>query len=292
MAEMVEVQAKDVQIVLREVNDLKVGAMIFLGIMTLIVLAYISWRHWLGLRRERDSEKSKERRAEQYTSAITTLAESMNNHTAADEQSSMRLNNALFTVTTVVGKLDSSVNVLSAKTAGTINREDSVRMIRDRFLQNVFKEICMIVERSLSDNDYDKRRDFVARKVRTAIGEVLGEARAYLCSFNLSVDPNRFFQVDNSQSVERFLLCDLIWNDIETLYRMNTPIKQRIEEAYLMIENSITDYVTKCNKNSDTQIHFREAKGDTSSAHLLMARSTRLLTETGKYPSVGEGGDS
>lgn len=285
------IQAKDVESLAKTINELKDSAKVFIGILILIFVAYQIWRQLLTHKREEAQEESKTNRAKQYldmqvkqTEALSKLAESMTAHTASDVESANKLNNTLQSVETAIEKLDDGVSVLSAKTSGQINREDSTKMIRDRFLQNIYKEICMVIERSLTENDYEKRKDFVARKVRTALGDILIEARKYLCGFNLAVDPNRFFMCEPNQAgIERFTLCDSIWREVEPLFKKESSLKQRIEEAYLIVENVISDYVTLCGHGTDSPITFRRHRSE-SNAALLMAKTTRLLTDTGSHP--------
>ncbi len=292
MADLLD-KADEVKSLIKTIDEIKGDAKIFIGVLVFMYISFQAWRQWLTHKQKREEERGKEERARRYlevgvkqAESISRLAESMSAHTVADVETTNKLNSTLISVEQTMETVHDGLGVLTARTSGQINRDDATKMIRDRFLQNIFKEISFVIERSLTENDYEKRKDFVARKVRTALGDILIEARKYLCGFNLAVDPTRFFMCEPNQSVERFILCDSIWKEIEPLFKKEGTLKQRIEEAYLIIENVIGDYVTLCSRGTDSPIQVRRAHE--SNAAVLMSRSTRLMTDTAKNAPLPE----
>lgn len=231
--------------VLQEVNKLKTEAMVFVVIVLLMVGLFLLIRQHMASKVTAKVEKQKQDRAEAFTNAMSKLATSMNEHTAKDEQMVEQLNETIRSVGTTLGRVDSCVNALLIKQAGTINHADSERMIKDRFVKDIRRTVGYIVERSLTENDYVNRKGYVERKVKTDIATVLTEARKDLSTYDLAINPTKFFRLSPEAGVERFILCDLIWNEIEPLFRMETSLKQRIEEMNLIVQNTINDYVNK-----------------------------------------------
>lgn len=257
----------DIQKVLQEVNSMKTDAMLFVGVVITIGLLYFGWRYWIGLKHEREIQKVKEKRAQHYSASLNNIASAMREQTDRFGILVQNLEEAVGTLDSSVQILQSNVTSLISRTAGTIGKEDSVRIIRDRFVYNVYRDFCYIIEKSLTENDYANRREFVNRKVKTAFSDVLNDARKYLCSYNLAVEPHKFFTKSPNQTAERLILCDLVWMEVEPLFRKELPLKQKIEEAFLLIENSISDYIEQCGYGTDIII---ETKSINASATAVM----------------------
>lgn len=284
---------EDVAKALREVNQLRVEAMYFLGGLALLLFLYFLISKFLANRREKETEESKGHRAEMYAKvqadqavAINNLAQAFTDHVTAEKI----VAHNMVGVTQTLHKVETAMQTMITKQAGTLPRDDSIRMIRDRFIQNVYREFRSVLEWSMRENDYTGRPEYIKRKVKTALGDVLIEARQYLCSFNLSVDARRFFKTLPDPGGERFVLCDLVWKEVEPIFRQShkneIQLKQKIEEASLAVENVVKDYVTTCGHGTECHIDFRESlKANKSGAQLMAARTTRLL-ETGAHPPL------
>lgn len=287
--------AKQIVDIAQGLNQLRSDVLQFIITMTVLVVGYMVLSKVLAARAKRREEESKNARAQMYADAqkrqadaINSLAKAMQDHTTSDTAMATQLNTTMTNVGDVTSDLKGAVELLVAKNEGRINREDSVKMIRDRFITHVYREFTTIIEVSLRENDYVNRKAHVTRKVKTELGKVLIEARRYLASFNMSVDPAVFFQLAPDDHGERFILCDAVWSDVEGLFLRDhsTPakLKQVTEEAYVIIENVIKDYVTQCGRGNNCSIDFRNPASE-SNAQLLMTRTTRLL-EAESVPSV------
>jgi hypothetical protein len=145
-----------------------------------------------------------------------------------------------------IGKVGTCMSALLMCQSGAINVVDSRRLCRDRFNKDIKRSIAYIVERSLAENDYANRRDFVSKKVRSAMGDILATAKEDLGSYNLAIESDDYFILDsNEHGLQRYLLCDEVWEEVEPLFSSHTELKQRIEEANVIISNVVKDYLTR-----------------------------------------------
>jgi len=249
---------EQVRQLLRAVNDLRGDAMVFISLLVLFGLIYLTVRHYLSIRKERATEKMKQNRADQYANALTSISTAFTSQSAKSDMMMERLNNTMRDVNGSINKVDTCLVSLLTYTSGTINYQDSVRLVKDRFLKEIRRSVYYIIEKSLAENDYENRKEFVSKKVKTAIGDLLQECRDDLNSYKLAINPRDFFLVTREPGVERFLLCDMLWNEIESLYRSRVDLRHKLEEANLNIENVIKDYLTgleeKVREKTPTQL--------------------------------------
>ena len=297
---MDKVNPDELSKLLRELNGLRDEAMWFLLILVMFGVLYLLVTKWLAERREQRLAEQKKERSQIYATSLDrlgdkvgALAEALNKHTDQEQVTTMQLNCTMSGVCETMSKVETAVRHLADKSAGVINRSDSIRMIRDRFVQNVFRDFCLIIETSLRENNFLANPESITRKVKTALGNVLLEARRYLGGYKLAVDPDPFFVARPDLNVERFVLCDTVWFHVEPICRRPhhdaNLLREAIEEAFVIIENDIKDYVTVCCRGTDVQIDFRDASGGSageSSASLHMSRTTRLL-RTDAFPRSG-----
>lgn len=259
---------------IHEVNSLKIGAMLFIIGLVFTYALYLLIKRRLDQKEKADLEAVKTQRAEEFKKTFNKLANAMTEHTQTEEA-------LLKGVGSSMEKVNLSVASLVAKSTGQISREDSILMIRDRFIRSVYRDFCSIVERSLTHNDYKNNSDNITRKVKTAMRNVLVDAQQFLSNFNLSVDPRKFFIQVPNQPMERYILCDMIWAEVEPLYTKRTPVQERIEEAFLVIENVINDYLTTCGRSQEIRIGLRDPNNSSASlAGTLMKQTTRLMEKT------------
>ena len=283
-AAMQEISANEVKEVFNAVNTLRTEAMIFIGSIAILAIIFFITRLVLNYRKERATEKAKSDRAEKYSGALTAVATAMNTHIVQSEEQGRQITEALDNFSRSSHQLQNTISILIERTSGTINREDSVRIVQECFTRHLYLDICFIVEQSLRHNNYEGHKEYVKRKVKTAMGDAIGEAKAYLSGLKLAEDANKFFLLVPNQPAERFLLCDLVWAEMEPLFERDhtesykecpEALTQKIEEAFLLIENTISDYLYKCSEQlgADAKQQRQKAKNATS----LMKHTTRLM---------------
>lgn len=152
-------------------------------------------------------------------------------------------------VGTALDKVEQAVKSVLDKADGLMTIEDSLRVV-EVYFSAINTEAARIVARSMEENDFDSRKEYVARKVRTAVSEVIEDARANLAEFNLAFDPRMFFRSYDStvDGAERFVLCDQVWATVMPLYNHDAPLNQRLEEMRLLLLNNIRDQFSHISK--------------------------------------------
>lgn len=229
---------------LQTIDTMKLGVVILLITLVVIVLAFVLLGRWMYMRQQAEQDKKKQARANALSGALDRLSTCMADSRKDSREDNLRLTASLDTVSEVTSKMETSITVLVQRASGQMTKSASLRHIKRQFTKEVAPAICVIFERSLAENHYATRKTFVVQRVKTAVGEVLIEARQDMRSAPLAFSPDVFFHLDDDESKgERFVLCDRIWKSVEPLYLKETPLKDRTEEAALAIKNIIADYV-------------------------------------------------
>jgi hypothetical protein len=273
--------ASQTEELLKTVNSMRFEVLLLIVAMAVLWGVYQLVSKWLERRREKDTEDSKAARAEVYSKAMNNLATAINQHTLEERTTSAEFIASLSGLTDLSDRVDQSLNLLVAKTNGQMNKRDSQRMIRNHLVRTAYREVCFIVERSLTENRFAERAAYVREKVKTAIGEIIAEARNELKTYPLSIAPEVFFKTygDERSGSERFVLCDQLWDALEPMFKKQTPLRDRIEEAFLSVENVIKDYYSAI-YNEAFGFATKSAVMEVGSESAAMcARSTRLLDE-------------
>lgn len=228
------------------INNMRIGVLLTVGVVGLIAFGMWLWSRLAAGRlsaREAAAKLKSEERLTDVLGLLHTSMGSVGSGMAALSNSQEATSDAVITALTRTGNL---VRGMSQKVNGRMSVNDSARIVQNTFEKVAFREICLLVERALRDNDYDNRQPYVERKIKTQIGESLTEIRETLASYPLGFDVRNFFLLDPSTPGERFSLCSDLWTRVEPLFRQHTAINQRIEEAFLLIENGVRDYVSAC----------------------------------------------
>lgn len=219
---------------------------VLVAIMLSAMGGALSFFYYLHVRRKeaREIEVSKEKRAKAYGLTFNGLKDAIESQRATQDKRAKQQSESLDALNSGILALTRIIQSLAFKIDGRMSRKDSARFIHHAFERDLHREVCMVVEASLTENDYANRKEFIARKIKTAIGEAMVEVRDYLCSYPLAINPNDYFLIDPDSSGERFVLCDAIWATIERQFHHTSPLAHRIEESYLLIENTVKDYLT------------------------------------------------
>lgn len=152
-----------------------------------------------------------------------------------------------------VSEIEKQVDGVLANTVGMMNETDSALLTKIYFYKVIQDECEKIVRKSLKENDFKSRSEFVCKKVKTEIGNVLSDARSILSGLPLSINISILFKIDSKSTSERFMLVDMIWDGIEDLFLKEISLEEKYEEASLRVLNIIRDYITEIfNRELDT----------------------------------------
>lgn len=149
------------------------------------------------------------------------------------------------TVWPALNVLKSNVQDLTYKVTGTTGIHDSLNIIRLVFFKVIYYEICEHLNELLSikESDFKFREQFIANNFRTNIGDVLSKYKSSLSDFKLSINSNVFFKLDSTESIERFILVDIIWSEIKEHLISQLKYEQKTEECSLKLRNILKDYI-------------------------------------------------
>lgn len=230
---------------LQVIDSMRFGVVLLLVTLVIIVLAFVLVGRWIYMKNQDRMERKKAERAAELAGALKQLAESMAAHTDSESKSRAQIAASMDSVAKVTEKVEASMGVLVQRASGQMTKSASLRQIKRQFMKEIVQAICLILERSLRENRYEERRAYVSAKVKTQMGTVLVEARQDMRGAPLAFTPDLFFTTypDGEGGGERFELCDRIWQEVEHMYRKATPVDERIEEVFLMVQNLISDYV-------------------------------------------------
>lgn len=224
----------------------------------LLVLAFVVWRGFLFFEKKEErklksfEQKNKNDRNDKFVNvlskqagAINTLSSSISENTTLISSNYQDLKISIDTNSDRLMSLTNEVHELKDKTSGIMSVDDSLSIIGTYF-SHISREVSFILAQSLSENDFDNRADFISKKVRTSIADVVVEARKNVCNIEtLCIDPRRFFKIyinEDNLSGERFILCDLIWNAVVPIYKKDYTLKMKIQESKLLVKNVTNDY--------------------------------------------------
>lgn len=191
-------------------------------------------RYYLVWRKERSIENS----LEKISKSTLRVNDSVTNH---ENSSGMRME-----------KLVSIMEEIRDRQKNVISKSDSIRIILNKFNDVVKREVISIFEWSIINNNYETRKEFVRKKIKTALAEVIILAKKSLSEFNLSVELDKFFitYVNEKDSNVHFKLVDLLWDDVEPIYHKekyggDNIEEQQLEEMQIAVNNVITAELTK-----------------------------------------------
>lgn len=237
---MESVSADEIKELLISANQLKAGAMVFLGFLA--VLGFSAFGIWIWSRHkdrqaaadvvhldaatEAAKLATEEKRTADLTHAILTLSSVSNIHekqsqdriTALMHQlkdNSAELAKALAAQTVTFTQMQNKTNDMVAKTfsglretmqelldrqRGVINTTDSLRIIEQSFDTYICTELIRICTASIESNNYASRAAFIKARVTLALTNVVDKAIKYLRDYSLTVDVNVFFPLKSQTS--------------------------------------------------------------------------------------------
>lgn len=269
---MSEITPEQATSLLNAINNFKYGT--WFGLLCVMVVAAIIYLIWYKINTSKNREEQalveahKNERAKLYADAIHGLRASvddlkvtMQEHTVQEQQNVATIEGMVRGIDTTVSSVREIASYVATVATGSIAFDDSLKIVEDAFNRGIVFEVCGVINTSLIENDYVGRQEFVERKVKTAIGEVLQESCEYLSSLSLPFGPKVFFTLNTTHVATRYELCDQIWLAVEPLFRSNMDKLKKMEECKLLIFNCVHDYFEsvkkKLRQTGSTSSQFR-----------------------------------
>jgi len=197
-------------------------------IISYLIKYYLSWK----------SRQHAENCLNKISSAVTGLSATLTEHEASSG--------------TRMERLIPIMEEIRDRQKNVISKTDSVRIILNKFNDVIKREVIAIFEWSIINNDYDNRAEFVRKKVKTAVAEVIILAKKSLAEFKLSLDLEQFFITykDKKSGNIHFKLVDQLWDEVEQIYHKEKysgdgVAEQQLEEMQIAINNVVTAELTK-----------------------------------------------
>ena len=266
---MAEVTGEDAVNLLKAINDFKITT--WVGVAVLLALAGIAhliWKQWQSKRqhtRQLAIEAGKTERARIHAEALNRLSDTMQAHSDTEEANVKRIELLANNIHQTVNSVKEMANYIADIATGSISYDEGLKVVEATFNKSVVYEVSNIISHSLVENDYVGRQEYVERKVKTAIGEVLASSREYLRGLSLPFGVGTFFVLVEDHRATRYKLCDQLWFAVEPLYRASIEKVKKLEEAKLQIENCVRD-------------HFESARRKTKQAGSTSAHQRILRT--------------
>lgn len=228
-------------------------------IAVIAILLFLGWRH-------HSDKKAKNARSKAYNDTLTNLANVVG-----------QVAPALAPIPGELSRVTTGLNQLISRTEGTMNSEDSFKLLEHQVRVDAYREICKIVQQSILENDFAKRKAYVELRVKNAITDVMRECRSYLGSFNLSSDVQESLRNIDLTGSPCLLSC-LVWDKVSPIYLKLLDPLDKYEEAFQVIELVMQDYYALILKPAGTAI--RTMRPEPRQSEVIARRTTRLLTET------------
>jgi len=231
-----------------QLSDAAIFGAVILGVCILAsVVAWIYFKY----RQHKTIEEGKRERAAQYAAANDRMTNSINKLFAmikeTQTQQTSNIGGIARGLTDIIDKIDKMMSTLRnvhERQEGVINQSSSLQILKTYFFKVVFNDFKTVIHNSLRDNDFRHREQYVTDKVKTRLGVALADSRSALEDYDMAFSSTKFFKLDSSGPGERFMLVDMVWDSIKSLYLDESSLEQRLEEASLKIHNVIMDYFT------------------------------------------------
>lgn len=197
--------------------------------------------------REEAKAEAEAARSDDLNGNIGRLCNVLEHHTAEEENNSTNFNHAMVKFQDVLGDMSREMRGMRERINHQMSPGDSITAIGHMLNGGVRADICHIFDKSLRDNNFIARGEFIRVKVKTDIGGVFDEARHNLeTGYHLSVDLAPFFPArEGDGGSARHVLCDRLWEAVEPLYLNHGDIEERLGEMRVTIGNILADAVTK-----------------------------------------------
>jgi hypothetical protein len=223
----------------------------------LITLLLVLWRgfSWWDRRAER---AHKDARAARYAASMEGMAEALRQHEIKESNRVSQLQGGLAETQEKLRQCCITLEEVARRTRGTLSHAATIRLVQ-LYYGHVAAAVKQLVARELIDCGHTAHQ---SRKIRTSMATFLAQVREYVrqAGRSLAVSPDVFFPAymepaapapgahqsdvpgDRSLGGERFYLVDLLWEAVSPLFASAGNMRERVDAAELMVDNTITDY--------------------------------------------------
>jgi hypothetical protein len=243
MSDPVPISPQEIQALADSVNSLKTGGMIFIVVMTVIILAYMMISKYFAWKKEKLISDQKSMRVEAQIKALTSINESLGlvkTELTTLGQDNKRHNEALLLAHNHV---NSQLDQMGKKIRGIIPDVDASKIIKVYFNSIIRKEVSFLVEAQIIENGFAESKDFIRRRMKSNIKEILDRCQDELKGLKLPISVRSIFLTYEDKDGDRYQVCDLIWDAMEPILARGGDKKKNIEEAKLIILNVLNDYI-------------------------------------------------
>jgi hypothetical protein len=275
MSETIQVTAQDIQNVSEAVNSLKLSGMIFIIVLSLIIVSYFVISKILTWKNQKMINEHKNQRIEAQINSLNAINDNLNlmNETLVNLKADSK-NHSEGTLS-VQNHLISQLDTMSKKIKGIIPDVDASKILNVYFNTIIRKEISYLVETQIIKNGWKESSDFIKRRMKLNIREVLDRCQDELKGLKLPLSVRSVFLTYSDGEGERYQIADIIMDSIEPILARGGDKEKNIEEAKIIIESKLKDYLTPVMReltDSPTDRYQALSKDKTKSS------STKVIT--------------
>jgi hypothetical protein len=244
MSETIPVTAQDIQNVSDAVNSLKISGMIFIIALSLIIVSYFIISKILAWKKEKMISDQKSARVEaqiRSLNAINANLSLMNENLVTIKTESKTHSEGTLVVQ---NRLIEQLEMMSKKIKGIIPDADTGKIINVYFNTIIKKEISYLVETQIIKNGWKESSDFIKKRMKLNIREILDRCQSELKGLKLPLSVRSIFLTYNDGDNERYQISDIIMDSIEPILARGGDKEKNIEEAKVVIESKLKDYIT------------------------------------------------
>ncbi len=243
MSDPVPISPQEIQALAESVNSLKTGGMIFIVVMTVIILAYMMISKYFTWKKEKAISDQKSARVEAQIKALTSINDSLSlvkSELTTLGQDNKRHNEALLLAHNHV---NFQLDQMGKKIRGIIPDVDASKIIKVYFNSIIRKEVSFLVEAQIIENGFHESADFIRRRMKSNTKDVLDRCQDELKGLKLPISVRSIFLTYKDKDGDRYQVCDVIWEAIQPILARGGDKKKNIEEAKLIIQNVLNDYI-------------------------------------------------
>lgn len=221
-----------------------IACTVLIGFVVSLVIRYVERR--ADRLKNSQLEEAKQSRASQYLQTITALAAASNRNAEATARMEAQ-----------VAEMVAGNKTLVATLRGVINPADS-RKIIEAELWSAAKECTRGFQVSLRDNHYAGRETDIEDKMKQSCARILDRAQTKLRGFDMAIDPENFFVLDNTEGT-RYALVNQLWEAMVRLYKSpanyadTRQAEARERQVYDSIHAIFRDAIISGHRLSDSE---------------------------------------
>jgi hypothetical protein len=244
MSETIQVTAQDIQNVSDAVNSLKLSGMIFIIVLSLIIVSYFVISKILTWKNQKMINEQKNQRVEAQIKSLNAINANLNlmNETLVNLKADSKTHSE--GTLAVQNHLIAQLDTMSKKIKGIIPDIDASKILNVYFNTIIRKEISYLVETQIIKNGWKESSDFIKKRMKLNIREVLDRCQNELKGLKLPLSVRSVFLTYIDGDGERYQIADIIMDSIEPILARGGDKEKNVEEAKVIIESKLKDYIS------------------------------------------------